>query len=220
MSEQMILTVLNEVLEELKEANKSLKGLNGKVTNLEERVQAFEQKEIRIDPPDLEAINKNMALLPDSIKTEMVNAEEHLRQRITTECGQLRAEMSTGLAKIAATVETQPKPIVRRISFFPENDQHGNYKTFIRWLIGGTICGMIILTAYVLEHEWILHQPREWPTVATGMMMPAEDSVKPPPPANRTGTTAKPRGSKKIRKKVDTLKNNTIRDISDSSMRN
>ena len=38
--------------------------------------------------------------------------------------------------KVAAAVEAQPKPIVRRISFFPENDYQENYKTFIRWLIG------------------------------------------------------------------------------------
>ena len=222
MSEQMVLTVLNEVLEELKEANKSLKVMNGKVIDLEERVQAFEQKEIRIEPPDLEPFNKKLALLPDIITAEMVSLEKHLQQRMTTEGGQLREETSAGLAKVAAAVEAQPKPIVRRISFFPENDHQGNYKTFIRWLIGGTIGAMIVLTGYVLTHEWILHtQPREWAAPATGMMMPPQQaSPQASVPVRGTGEPAKQKVSKKIRKKLDTLEYKAIRNFSDSSARN
>ena len=136
------------------------------------RVQAFEQKEIRTEPPDLAPVS----------------------ERIAAECGELRKETTAALAKVAAAVEAQPKPIVRRISFFPENDYQENYKTFIRWLIGGIVGAMMVLTVYVLAHEWILHtQPRDWPVPASGVTMPPEAPVRPSVPAHGAGAPVKSR---------------------------
>src|ERR1700722_20385878 len=155
MSEQIMLTVLNEVLDELKEANKSLKEMGGTVKALETRVRAFEEKEIRIEQPNLEPLKEKVDELPDLINGEMMRVDKYMQQQIVAQCGELRQETAAAMLKIAAAVEAQPKPIVRRISFFPENDKEGNYKTFIRWLIGGTIGAMIVVTAYVLINEQI-----------------------------------------------------------------
>jgi len=152
-SQKMLLTVLDETLEEMQNANKSLKeigerigNLAAKIGTLEIRVQAFEQKEIRIEPPDLGPVS----------------------ERVSAECAGLKKVTEAGLLKVAVAVETQPKPIVRRITFFPENDQEGNYKTLIRWMIGGIVGLMLIGSAYVVANAWIQRTPR-WQKIATGM---------------------------------------------------
>ncbi|HEX3933655.1 MAG TPA: hypothetical protein VHW43_03190, partial [Puia sp.] len=172
MSEQMVLAVLTEVLDELKEANKSLKEMGGTIKGLETRVQAFEKKEIKIEPTDLGPIIRLVEQMPEILKEGINGLDEGLRQRVTVECAELRKETMAGLLKVATAVEAQPKPIVRRISFFPENDYQGNYKHFIRWVICGIISAMIVLTVYVLINEWILRTyPREAPAAVSGMEM-------------------------------------------------
>ena len=154
-TQKMLLTVLNETLEEMQNANKSLKAIGEKVENLtarigglETRVGAFEQKEIKIEPPDLGPVS----------------------QRVSAECTELRKVIEAGLLKVAVAVERQPKPIVRRITFFPETDREGNYKTLIRWMIGGIVGLMLIGSAYVLANEWI-QRTQQWQKIATGMDM-------------------------------------------------
>lgn len=151
----MLYTVLNETLEEMQKTNKSLKeigqkqeDLAAKIGQLETRVQAFEKKEIKIEPPDLGPVS----------------------ERVSAECAGLKKVTEAGLLKVAVAVETQPKPIVRRITFFPETDREGNYKTLIRWAIGGIVGLMLIGSAYVLANEWIQHSPR-WQKMATEMEM-------------------------------------------------
>ena len=154
-SPKMLLVVLNETLEEMKKANKSLKEIGDRIGNLaaevgmlKTRVQAFEQKEIRIEPPDLGPVS----------------------ERVSAECAGLKQVTEARLLKVAVAVETQPKPIVRRITFFPEKDHEGNYKTLIRWMIGGIVGLMLIGSAYVVANEWIQRSP-QWQKIATGMEM-------------------------------------------------
>ena len=85
MSDEVILTVLTEVLDELKQANKLLEQTMGAVAKLETRVQAFERKEIRVEPPDLGPVG----------------------ERIAAECVQLRKETTAGLEKVAAMVQAR-----------------------------------------------------------------------------------------------------------------
>jgi hypothetical protein len=224
MSEQMVLAVLTEVLDELKVANKSLKEMGGVVKTLESRVQAFEQKEIRIEPTDLGPVNRLVEQLPGIFQEGMKGLDERLRERVTLECAELRKETTAAFVKVAAAVEAQPKPIVRRISFFPENDYSGNYKVFIRWLICGIIGAMMVLTAYVLINEWILRTyPREAPAAVSGMSM-SPGAEPPPPPVPAAGKKALGggfrRNLKKSRKKIDTLEQNDIRQFPDSLTRN
>jgi hypothetical protein len=221
-----MLTVLNEVLDELKEANKSLKELGGTVKALEARVHAFEQKEIRIEPPNLEPLKEKVDELPGVINGEMMRVDEYMRQRIVSQCAELRRETTAGLQKIAAAVEAQPKPIVRRISFFPENDKEGNYKTFIRWLIGGTIGAMMVVTAYVLINEQIQRTyPRETQATASGSNLGLPPASPPPVSAAAAGAgKARKAGFrqhlKKTAKKIDTLGQNVIQPEMDSVGRN
>jgi hypothetical protein len=216
----MVLAVLTEVLDELKEANKSLKEMGGTIKGLETRVRAFEQKEIKIEPTDLGPIIRLVEQMPGIIKEGINGLDEGLRQRVTVECTELRKETMAGLLKVATAVEAQPKPIVRRISFFPENDWEGSYKTFIRWLIGGIIGAMLVLTAYVVVNEWVLRvYPREAPAAVSGMEM--SPRAQPPPlpvptTVRKTGGGGFRKGLKKSRKKIDTLEQNDIRQFQDS----
>ncbi len=219
----MILAVLNEVLDELKVANKSLKEMGGMVKTLESRVQAFEQKEIRIEPTDLGPVNHLVGQLPGIIKEGIKGLDESFRERVTVECAELRKETTAAFVKVAAAVEAQPKPIVRRISFFPENDYSGNYKVFIRWLICGIIGAMMVAAAYVLTNEWILrNSPRETPAAVSGMSMsPGAEPPAPVPAAARKAPGGGFRKNlKKARKKIDTLEQNNIRQFPDSLAHN
>ena len=220
----MVLAVLTEVLEELKVVNKSLKEMGGMVKTLESRVQAFEQKEIRIEPPDLGPVNHLVGQLPGIIKEGINGLDESFRERMTVECAELRKETTAAFVKVAAAVEAQPKPVVRRISFFPENDREGSYKLFIRWLICGIIGAMMVLTAYVLINEWILRTyPREVPAAVSGMSM-SPGAEPPPVPVPTVARKASGGGFrknlKKSRKKIDTLEQNDIRQFPDSLTRN
>ena len=196
-NEDMILKVLGEVLEELQTANKSLKKTEDKLGELETRVQAFEHKEIRIDPPDLAPVT----------------------ERVSAECAAIRKETSGGLLRVAATVEAQPKPIVRRISLFPENDTQRNYRTTIWAIVAGILGTAAIAGAYVLFNAWILriHPER---AVSSLSMPPYVDSATAPktvlPPPKRAGTAIPHGQTKKSGKKVDTLNYNSIYHIIDS----
>src|ERR1700722_14937472 len=142
----MVLTVLNEVLGELQTANKSLKEMGGTIKTLEARVQAFEQKEIRIDPPDLGPLTEKIDALPGVINGEMVRVDEYMRRQIDAQGAELRNEATAGLLKIAAATETQPKPIKRefRLSLFPELSKEMHYRLFFRWLFGAILGAMLI----------------------------------------------------------------------------
>ena len=219
----MVLAVLTEVLDELKVANKSLKEMGGTVKTLESRVQAFEQKEIRIEPTDLGPVNLLVEQLPGIIKEGIKGLDESFRERVTVECAELRKETTAAFVKVAAAVEAQPKPIVRRISFFPENDYSGNYKVFIRWFICGIIGGMMVAAAYVLTNEWILrNSPRETPAAVSGMSM--STGAEPPAPVPMAARKALGGGFrknlKKSTKKIDTLEQNNIRQFPDSLAHN
>jgi hypothetical protein len=164
MSEEIVLTVLDEVLEELKQANRSLKEMGSLVQELKMQVQAFDE-----------------------------------RSKQTTE----------GLEKVMRTVEAQPKAIVRRIMLFPENDLQGSYKTFIHWLIGGVLAALVLLSGYVLIHEWIL---RSYPRQAAIPAAPAAPAVQKDADFRQV--------PKKIFKKKHTLKQNDIRVLPDSNSGN
>lgn len=176
-SEKMLLAVLNETLEEMQKANKSLKEIGhkvehlaGKIGQLETRVGAFEQKEIRIEPPDLEPLKGKIDEFPVAMAGKLMELDDNVNKGLVLLRTTVREETAAGLAKIAAAVEAQPKPIVRRITFFPENDREGNYKTLIRWMIGGIVGLLLIGSAYVLANEWI-GRTRQWQTTAAGLEM-------------------------------------------------
>lgn len=137
-----MVTVLNEVLEELQQTNKSIKQLSGTVADLGVHVKAFEKKELKTEPPDL--------------------------QPVVTQCEVLRKEAAEGLARVAAAVAVQPKPIIRRISLFPENDRDRHFKFFLKWVLWFVVMlltfevGYLLISEYIERtHPYILQQPSE-----------------------------------------------------------
>jgi len=216
----MILAVLNETLEELQTANKSLKEMGQKITLLETRVKAFEEKEIKIAPPDLEPLKQKIDDLPGVIGGEMKKINDTVTKLVVDQCAALRGETTTGLTKIAAAVETQPKPIIRRISLFPENDREGNYKTFIRWLVGGIVAALLVGSAYVLANLWIQRSHPRWLSMpGTGMDF-STDSASPartvPVPPKKAATARPHAHQKKFEKNLDTLRKKLIDPLLDS----
>jgi hypothetical protein len=185
MGEEMVLTVLNEVLGELQTANKSLKEMGGTVKALEARVHAFEEKEIRIEPPNLEPLKEKVDELQGAINVEMIRVDENMGQQINAQCGELRRETAAGLLKIAAAVEVQPKPIKRefRLSLFPEFSKEVHYRLFMRWLFGALLGAMVIEGFF----EWLQRYestPRSSvvESAANGIGLPdsAAEPVRPP----------------------------------------
>lgn len=217
--ENMVLKVLNEVLEELQLANKSLKEMDGTVKTLETRVQAFEQKEIRIEPPDLEPLKEKIDGLPDVIKAEVARMDQKMEERVGTQCAAIHKETAGGLLRVAAAVEAQPKPIIRRISLFPENDTQRNYKTTIWAIMGGILGVSAIAAAYVLFNLWILRMHPER-AVSSTSMPPFVDSPATSKtvlsPVKRAGTVISHGRLKKSENKFDTLNYNSINHILDS----
>jgi len=130
MENEKLVDVLNEVLEELQDANRSLKQLSGTVTELGASVRAFEQKEIKTEPPDLKPVIE--------------------------QCEVMRKEVRSGLNGVAGAVERQPKPVVRRISLFPENDREGHFKFLIRWVLGVVVAALVIKVTYTLISEYLV----------------------------------------------------------------
>jgi hypothetical protein len=241
-----MLTVLNDVLDELKEANKSLKEMARTVKALEARVHAFEEKEIRIEPPNLESLKEKVDELPAAINGEMMRVDENMGQRIVAQCAELRRETTAGLLKIAAAVEVQPKPIKRefRLSLFPEFSKEVHYRLFMRWLFGAILGAMVINGFF----QW-LQRNESLPTTSvvesTANGKALTDSIAEPvrPPqkiGNAQGTRnnasrmmihgltsqeARKRvdsivRAEKINKILDTLHNIIIQHISDSLRKN
>ncbi|HWB91261.1 MAG TPA: hypothetical protein VG605_05395 [Puia sp.] len=64
------------MLEELQQANKSIKQLYNTARELEVRVKAFEDKQIDIPPPDLEPLNVLIRQLPATLQKEMLSGEK------------------------------------------------------------------------------------------------------------------------------------------------
>lgn len=182
--EEIFKSVLEEVLEELQKANRSLKEMGGTVKDLEARVRAFEDKEIKIDPPDLEPLKNRIEQMPAAIHEEAVKTGEAIRQQVVDEGGALRKETASGLAKVAAAVEAQPKPIVRRITFFPDADRQGHYKFFIRWFFG-TVIGVFLIGATYISIRVYLDRayPSGWQPTTFKMQTTVDSAVLPLPPS-------------------------------------
>jgi len=172
----MLKDVLEDVLEELKESNRSLTDARTRLSALEEKVGGFEQKltdqQVIVHPPDLDPVIRLIG-------------EQGKRSEIQTEAqvSVIRTETEAGLRRLAAAVETQPKPIVRRICFFPENDYSGSYKHFITCLFWGIMGALLICGLYSLGSQYLDRQPYPAP-----MVMPADTISKanaPPHPASK-----------------------------------
>ncbi len=115
--------VLAEVLEELRQVNKSVKDQGAFIKELDQRVLGFEEKlrdqQVIVQPPDL---------------------------------GLLDRQIADGLLRVAEAVEKQPKPIQRefKLWLFPEFSRFEYYRLFIRWVFGVILGALLIEKVYEL----------------------------------------------------------------------
>ncbi len=146
---EMFRSVLNEMLSELKQLQNSTKEMNKTILGLNERIDRFDQRledlQVVAPPPDLQPLKEGILEFNQQAKETMEEMREVFR-------GQMQ--------KIADTLAAEPRPIVRRISLFPDNDYRGSYKYFIRGLFLATVGVCLVGALYALGSQW-LEQRRE-----------------------------------------------------------
>lgn len=202
-----MLRFLTDILDELKQANLSLKEMKGVVKELEGRVGAFEQQlkdqQVIAPPADTEAVKQTVA-----------GGLELFRQ-----------EQAACMQRMTAIVEAQPKNVVRqwRRSFFPAEDRVGNYQYFLKKASVVAMVMSLILAAFGFGIYW-LERSYASPT-AYVQPLPAESAADGPSSRGVTGAgSASPRSpaEKKLlrphrdRRRPDTLYKKYIRQNSDS----
>ncbi len=242
MSEQVVLTVLNEVLGELKEANKSLKEMDGTIKALESRVTGFEQmlkdQQVIVQPPDLGPAFEEIRRLTSETGETASETIGNVQEKATDILNQVQVTVEQKLSEIRKVIDgrlaEQPKPIVRqwRVSLFPESDRAGSYKYFISWLFGGTVLVLLVGALFSLGRQYLdkWHPSPDEPRPAMSMEeVQARRDVKAAPPAVvlHQGPTRKTRRqtdslarAKRLEKIIDTLHNILIQYLPDSLREN
>lgn len=180
MNEQILKDVLEDVLGELKEANRCLTDMRTRLATLEGEVNGFEQKlndqQVIVHPPDLAPV------------LEMTREQGNiLREEMAEATGNMRKEMTYSIRTLTDVVESQPKPIVRqwRISLFPERDHAGSWKHFINWLFGAILLALLVGAVYALGGRYI---ERMYPPQTDLPAVPSEPAGKGEPlPAGKKG---------------------------------
>jgi hypothetical protein len=235
MSEQMVLTVLNEVLGELKEANKSQKGMAATIKALEERVAGFEQmlkdQQVIVQPPDLASAFEEIRQLTRETGDAASETVGAVQKEAGAMLGQIRMVVEQKLSEIGTVINdrlaAQPKPVIRqwRVSLFPESDKAGSYKYFISWLFGGTVLALLVGALFLLGRQYLdkWHPSAEQPKQAMSMeeVMATREVNAAPVVTRHQGTTPLGRTqAKKIKKILDSLNNILIQHLPDSLLEN
>jgi hypothetical protein len=190
MNEQIFNDVLNDILEELKQSNQTLKTLQTTVKELHTTTTGFEQK-----------LADQKVIAPPADTTA------------------IRELTGKAMTEIAAIVEAQPKNVVKqwRLSFFPDNDRNGSFKHLINKFTLIILCAALILAAYSLALRYLeIKDQRESASAPNGLSLPPP-SLPPPvtaPPANSKEHHAHRPASEK--KSLDTLYKKYMRKNSDS----
>lgn len=169
MKEEIFEVVLTEILEENRQVNKALKEQNTSIKELCQRIEEFEQK-LR---------DQQVVIQPPDLSS-------------------VERQIGEGLARVAETVDRQPKPVLRhiRVSFFPECDKEGSYKFFIRWLFGGTILVLLVGVLFFLGRQFL----DKWhPDVGQPKLAPRADTVD----RGREHRRVKAEKVKKIKNELD-----------------
>src|SRR5882672_9289920 len=140
---EMFRSVLNEMLDELKQLQATSKEMNKTIIGQNQKIDGFDQRlenlQVVAPPPDLEPVKDQLAEGVSGLNKEVKEAMQGVQGTFTQH-----------LKKLTDTLEAEPKPIVRRISLFPENDYHGNYKYFIKALFLWSLGILALVLAYRL----------------------------------------------------------------------
>jgi len=139
MNEQIITDVLNDILQELKQSNQSLKTLQTTIGELQEKTSGFEQK-----------LTGQQVIAPPADTTPI---QELTGRAINT----IQQDVKKQLGVISAIVEAQPKNVIKqwRLSFFPDNDINGSFKHLINKITMGMICFALIAAGYKLGLHYL-----------------------------------------------------------------
>jgi len=150
MNEEIFSTVLNEILDELKESNQSLKTLQTTVKELQTTTAGFEQKltdqQVIAPPADTTAIQELTG-----------TAIAGMQEAVKTQLDAARCDTGNKMDHIASIVEAQPKAVVKqwRLSFFPDHDINGSFRHLINKCILALICIVLIGACYSLGLHYI-----------------------------------------------------------------
>jgi hypothetical protein len=243
MNENMIKDVMEDVLQELKEANGVLSGLRSSVDALEGRVAGFEQllkdQQVIVQPPDLgpafgeiRQLTRETGVAVSETIDSMQKGEREILDLVRVTVAQKLSEMQ---AVIDGRLAEQPKPVIRqwRVSLFPESDRAGSYKYFINWLFGGTALVLLVCTIFLLGRQYLdkWHPSPGEPRPAMSMEeVVARRDVKAAVPvvvrhqgammreARRWGDSVA--RTKRLEKIIDTLHNVLIQYLADSLREN
>ncbi len=140
---EMFRTVLNEMLGELKQLTQGAKETNKNVATLQEKFGEFHH---RLE--NLQVIAPAVDLAP--VHDSLTQGVSELNKQVTEGMQGVLTTFTQHLEKLTAAVEAQPKRIVRRISLFPENDRHGNYKYTIRTMFLSILGALVVGGAFSL----------------------------------------------------------------------
>jgi len=171
---EMFRTVLNEMLDELKQLHVSIKEMNKTVAVLHEKIDKFDQRlenlQVVAPPPDLQPLKEQLA---EGVSTFNIQAKETMEG--------MQKVFTVQMQKITDTLAASPKPIVRRLSLFPENDYHNHYKYFIKGLFLATVGVCLVGALYALGSQWLQQRRAEaGPAQERSVSMPG--SYQPPAP--------------------------------------
>jgi len=151
---EMFRTVLNEILTELKQFNNGQKEMGKTLLLLGEKVDGFQQRldNLKVEAPavDLQPVKDQLAEWAVGFNRQMTEGME-----------KIQTAFSQNLQKLSEAVAAQPKPIVRRISLFPENDYNGHFKFFIGRLLWAILGLCLLAGLFSLGQQYIMHRSME-----------------------------------------------------------
>jgi hypothetical protein len=202
MNEQIINDVLNDILEELKQSNQSLKTLQVTIGDLREKTSGFEQK-----------LTDQQVIAPPADTTSI---QELAERAINT----IRQDVKKQLDLVSVIVEAQPKNVIKqwRLSFFPDNDINGSFKHLINKITLGMICLAFIAAGYKLGLHYLdrpvsVLQANTLQAFGSGTPAPAGSPIAVPPPGIVKERHHHEAG---IKSKLDTLYKKYMRKREDS----
>jgi hypothetical protein len=183
MNEQIINEVLNDILEELKQSNQSLKTLQTTIGDLQEKTSGFEQK-----------LTEQQVIAPPADTTA-------IRELTGGAINSIQQDVKDQLGIISAIVEAQPKNVIKqwRLSIFPDNDLNGSFKHLVNKITLGMICFALIAAGYKLGLHYLDRPVSASQATALqtfGSVTPGPNEIK-----NKLDTLYK----KYMRKKADSL---------------
>jgi len=172
---EMFRTVLNEMLTELKQLRDGQKEMNKTILLLGEKVDGFQQhlENLKVEVPATD-------LQP--VKDELAEWAVGFNGLIKEGMEKIQTTFSQHLQKLSAVIEAEPKPIVRRISLFPETDRNGHFKFFISRLILGVLGALLLVGLFSLGQQYIAQRPSTESMMPYQQFVPERTAPAAPPP--------------------------------------